>query len=481
MCYNCFGDNMKLNNLIETDLDIEVTGIKMNSSEIEKGNLFVCTDYGTTDRHNYIDDAIKRGCSCVLAAHSVGLKSVPIIIGKPNDQIASICSKFYEEPQKKMVMIGVTGTDGKTSTSTIIQTLIGKDKCGYIGTNGYSCSKFNKDTLNTTPDSVKLFGYLDEFIKAGCEYVSMEASSEALMKGRLNEIEYDCSILTNITSEHLNIHGNLENYVLSKCKLFEKTKKDGYCVLNKDDEHYKEVLKHCNGKVVTYGSTPNNDLYYYDIELNTTYTLFKFKYKDKEYQVNSPYPGLFNVYNLSAAILALLSMGYKFADIEENIKDIKVSGRLEMIDRGQDFYVMVDYAHTPNGITELLKYVKLLPTKRSIVVIGQAGERDPYKRKDVGEIVARNADHAIFCYEDPRSEDPKDIIDMMTTNIKDLHNYEVIIDRHDAIKQAIFMAEKDDIVMVLGKGNETYQKLKDKTIYFNDIEECINDLDLLMK
>ena len=182
--------------------------------------------------------------------------------------------------------------------------------------------------------------------------------------------------------------------------------------------------------------------------------------------------GLFNIYNLSAAILTLFALGYDFDYIESRIPLLKVSGRLEMIDMGQDFYVMVDYAHTPNGITKLLEYVRLLPIKRSIVVIGQAGERDPYKRKTVGEIVSKNCDLAIFTYEDPRSEDPRDIIEMMIENIKDRNNYEIIIDRSEAIKRAIDVAKPGDMVMVLGKGNETYEKLKDRVIYFNDIEEC---------
>ena len=170
--------------------------------------------------------------------------------------------------------------------------------------------------------------------------------------------------------------------------------------------------------------------------------------------------------------MTLFALGYDFDYIKNKIPLLHVSGRLELIDMGQDFYLMVDYAHTPNGITKLLEYVKLLPIKRRIVVIGQAGERDPYKRKEVGQIVSRNCDVAIFTYEDPRSENPMDIINMMTENIKDMNNYEIIIDRSKAIKRAIDIAKKDDMVMILGKGNETYEKLKDKTIYFNDIEEA---------
>lgn len=475
MLYNIrSGDNMKkLNELINTEYNVLIKGIKINSKEIEEGDLFICTDMGTLDRHDFIDDAISRGASAVIVKKDVGLKSVPIIkVENPNELLPIICSKFYDEPEKKLTMIGVTGTDGKTSVATMVQTLIGNEVCGYIGTNGYSCYKFNKDTNNTTPDSDKLYGYLDEFINADCKYCSMEVCSEALMRGRVSGISYDVSILTNITSEHLNIHGTLENYIEDKCKLFSQTKEDGFCILNKDDEHFIQAKEAAKGKVLTYGKDSDNDLYFKDIKLLPGRNLFTIVYKDKEYKIDSPMAGLFNIYNLSAAILTLFALGYTFEEIEKRIPLLKVSGRLELIDMGQDFYVMVDYAHTPNGITKLLEYVRLLPINRSIVVIGQAGERDPYKRKTVGEIVANNSDLAIFTYEDPRSEDPRDIIEMMIENIKDKDNYEIIIDRSKAIKRAIDVAKTGDMVMVLGKGNETYEKLKDRTIYFNDIEEC---------
>ena len=469
---------MKLKELIKCDYDIEIKGIKINSKEVEDGDLFVCVDIGTLDRHEFIDDAINRGCSAVIAKRDVGQKNVPIlVVSNPNEILNEMCAKIYDNPEKKLYMIGVTGTDGKTSVSTMIQTLIGNEECGYIGTNGYSCSKFNKSTNNTTPDATKLFGYLDEFVKSNCKYCSMEASSEALMRGRLKGIDYDISILTNITSEHLNSHGTIENYVKEKCKLFKQTKKDGYCILNKDDDHFDEVKKCCNGKVLTYGKSSDNDLYFKDVKLFPGKSIFKIVYKNNEYLVNSPMAAMFNVYNLSAAILTLFTLGYSFEHIESHLPLLHVSGRLEMIDEGQNFYVMVDYAHTTNGVGQLLNYAHTLDVNRVITVIGQAGERDAYKRKEVGEIVARNSDIAIFTYEDPRSEDPKDIINMMIENIKDLNNYEIIIDRSQAIKRAIDIAKEKDIVLILGKGNETYEKLKDKVIYFNDIEEAKKHLE----
>ena len=472
----------KLNELMDTKIDVNVSGIKINSKEIEKDDIFICTDMGTLDRHNFIDDAIEKGASAIIVKKDVGKKSVPVIkVDNPNDLLPLMCSKFYNEPEKKLTMIGVTGTDGKTSVSTMIQTLLGADICGYIGTNGYSCSKFNKDTNNTTPDSDKLYKYLDEFVNAGCKYASMEVCSEALMRGRVKNIEYDISILTNITSEHLNIHGSLENYVNDKCKLFSQTKKSGYCILNKDDEHFNQAKKASNGKVLTYGAGEDNDLYFKNIKLLPGRNLFTIVYKNKEYEIDSPMAGYFNIYNLSAAILALFALGYDFDYIKKSISKLYVSGRLELIDKGQDFYVMVDYAHTTNGVSKLLEYVKLLPINRSIVVIGQAGERDHSKRKYVGKVVSENCDIAIFTSEDPRSEDPKDIINDMIELIKDKKNYEIIIDRSKAIKRAIDIAKPKDMVMILGKGNETYQKLKDRTIHFNDIEEVKKYLDERIK
>lgn len=469
----------KLNELIDCDIDVEVNGIKINSRDVLVGDIFVCTDMGTQDRHLYIDDAIARGASCIIAKKDVGKKKVPVlVVDNPNDILPVLASKFYDEPEKKLKLIGVTGTDGKTSVATIMQTLISDEKCGYIGTNGCGCEKFNLETANSTPDSDKLYMYFDQFVKSGCEYCSMEVSSEALMRKRVKNLEYDISILTNITSEHLNIHGSLENYIASKCQLFKQTKKDGYCILNADDSNFDVVKKYANGNVLTYGQKENSDLYFFNINLLPKCTSFDFIYKDITYHVNSPYPGLFNVYNLSACILALFALGYNYGQIEERIPLIKVDGRLEMVDMGQDFYVMVDYAHTANGVKQLLNYAKVLPVNRRIVVTGQAGERDTSKRKYVGQEVVQGSDYVIFTYEDPRSEDPLDIINMMLENVKEYNNYEIVVDRALAIKRAIEIAETNDIVMILGKGNENYELLKDGPIHFNDIEEvkkCIQE------
>ena len=458
----------------EIDSEIEIKRIEINSKEIQNGDLFICTKGVTADRHDFIDEAIENGASAIVVSKDIKEKSVPIIkVEDTNKEFPYLCQRFYDYPDTKMKMIGVTGTDGKTTTTTIVQTLIGNDLCGYIGTNGRSCAKFTGDNPNTTPDPHNLYAYLDEFVGYGCKYTAMEASSEAFFRNRLIATTYDVSAMTNITSEHLNIHGSFENYVDCKLQLFRQTKKDGYSILNKDDKYYEITREACVANVLTYGVGEDNDLQIVDFKIYPTHTTIVFKYNGKEFNIDSPLLGDFNVYNLACAILITLALGFKLEDIVDRIKDIKVSGRLEMLDTNTPYYVMVDYAHTPNGIARLLNFVHTLDINRSIVVIGQAGERDYLKRPKVGNTVVENASYAIFTYEDPRSEDPKDICEDIIRELKETHNnYEIVIDRSEAIQKAIDIASDKDIVLILGKGNETYEKLKKETIYFNDIEEA---------
>ena len=454
--------------------DVEIKRVCINSKEIKSGDLFVCTMGVTADRHDFIPDAVKNGASAVVVSKDVGDVGVPVVkVSDTNKELPYLCQKFYDYPDKNLTMIGVTGTDGKTSTTTIIQTLIGSDLCGYIGTNGRSCAGFNRDNPNTTPDAQNLYMYLSEFVEYGCKYAAIETSSEAFFRGRLQAMEFDVSAYTNVTSEHLNIHGSFENYLKCKKMVFKQTKSDGYCILNHDDPYYEDMKSVCNGKILSYGKDESNDLQIVDYKVYPDHTDINFKYNGELISINSPLMGDFNVYNLACALLCCVGSGFEIKDIIKNIDKLKVSGRLELLKTDTPYYVMVDYAHTPNGITKLLNFVHTLNINRSIVVIGQAGERDPYKRPKVGNVVVENASYAIFCYEDPRSEDPVNICNDIISELKDTHsNYEIVIDRREAIEKAINMANDGDMVLILGKGNETYQKLKNETIYFNDIEEA---------
>ena len=467
----------KLSELFDCNYDVDVKGIKINSKEITPGDLFVCTKGVNADRHDFIPDAIKNGASAIVVSRDVDFDIPTIKVDDTNKILPTICSKFYDHPEKKLKIIGITGTDGKTSTATIIQTLIGDDICGYIGTNGRRCSKFDKEINNTTPDSDKLYEYFYDFVNAGCKYVVMEASSEAFFRNRLGGLSFDVGIITNITKEHLNIHKTFENYINCKCQLFKQVKENGISILNSDDSLFETVKESCHGDVYTYGKASNSTVKINNINILPNKTSINFSFENKDYLIESPLLGEFNVYNLCAGILCALKLGISEVEIEKRIKNVKVSGRLDIIPNfGQDFTIMIDYAHTPNGISNLLNFVHTLDIKRSIVVIGSAGERDFLKRPIMGKTVVDNASYAIFTYEDPRSEEPIDIINMMTSDIKDYNNYEIVIDRSEAIKKAINLAHKGDMVLILGKGNETYQKLKDKVIYFNDIEEATKHL-----
>jgi len=467
----------KLNELYpEIGSDTLIKAIKINSKECEEGDLFVCTKGVTADRHDYIDDALKHGASAVVVSRDVPSKGVPIIkVPDTNRELPYLCQKFYDYPDKKLHMIGVTGTDGKTSVATIIQTLIGSDLCGYVGTNGRSCAKFKGDSPNTTPDVHYMYPFLDEFVNYGCKYVALEASSEAFFRGRMLTYQFDISCYTNVTSEHLNIHGTFENYLESKLQLFKQTKKDGFCILNYDDPYFEQFKAASNGTVLTYGRNSLCDLEIVDFKLYPDYSDIIYKYKGEEIKIKSPLMGDFNVYNLACALLSVLALGFNLDKVLENIKTLKISGRLELLNTNTPYFVMVDYAHTPNGISKLLNFVHTLDINKSIVVIGQAGERDYLKRPKVGNVVVENASYAIFTYEDPRSEDPAKICEDIVKELKETHdNYEIVIDRREAINKAVALANVGDMVLILGKGNETYEKLKDETIYFNDIEEAYN-------
>lgn len=459
----------KLCDFFDTSHDVLIKDIKINSKEVEKGDLFLCVKGINCDRHDFISEAIENGASCIIGSRDIECPILYIKVPDCNKILTKLCQDFYDFKKDDLKIIGVTGTDGKTTTSTCIQTLIGKDKCGYIGTNGCSCQKFVKDSPNSTPDQTFLYKTFHEFKEAGCSYVVIEATSEGFFRNRLENLKFTVGGYTNVTWEHVNIHGSFENYLQSKTQLAKQT--TGNFIVNSDDPYSKEFIKN-NHQVLTYGLDKNNTIYIKDYIITPKYTDVTFIYNDLEYSFKSPLLGGFNVYNLACSFLICLSLGFDIDYLIERVLDIDVKGRLEMIELGQKFKVMVDYAHTPNGIKSLLDFVRILNLSRIIVVIGSAGERDYVKRPIMGKTVIENADYAIFTYEDPRSEEPLDIIKQMVKEIDDENKYEIVVDRSLAIKRAIDIANDNDIVLVLGKGNETYQKLKDKVIYFNDIIEC---------
>ncbi|MDO5438888.1 MAG: UDP-N-acetylmuramoyl-L-alanyl-D-glutamate--2,6-diaminopimelate ligase [Erysipelotrichaceae bacterium] len=449
--------------------DPEITGLKTNSREVEPGDLFLCISGMNADRHDYLPDAIAHGAAAAVISKDVECAIPTVRVEDVNKVADEIHDRFYDRPQDKLCLIGVTGTDGKTSTATLIQTFLGDENCGYIGTNGVSCRDYYQDNANTTPDRDYLLGYFRDFLDHGCRYVAMEASSEAFFYNRLRGLTFQAAAISNVTSEHLNTHKTLENYIACKQQLF--LQNAGPSILNKDDQHYSEFAAVAKN-VRTYGRDPENDLWIKDYKLSAVNTEITFVYEGKEYSFTSPLVGEFNVENLAEAMLTCLSIGIPFEQLLSKMEKLHVEGRMEAIDLGQDFQVIVDYAHTPNGIHKLMDFVKKLNGKRIITVSGQAGGRDAEKRKFVGEAIARNSDWCIWTLEDPRFEKVEDIAAMMCERIPDLHNYETVVDRYLAIEKAVFMAEKDDIILILGKGSEDSNVINGEDVPFPGDIRC---------
>lgn len=457
----------KLSELYPVDDDVEIYDIKINSKVIVPGDLFVATKGVVADRHDFIDEAIERGARAVVVSRDVGVKKVPIIkVDNTNDELSKLCSKFYDYPEKELFIIGVTGTNGKTTVAKILYDMLGEE-AAYIGSLGVIWKSNRESLVNTTPDSNLLFKYFRKFINDGCKYVVMEAASEAFFRKRLNNINFDISILTNITGDHLNIHKTMENYVECKSQLFSSTKPDGICILNKDDAYFEQMKNSAAGKVITYGKN-DADISIKNIVLDNQEIDVELNYDQLKQTFHVPLPGEYNGYNITACILTLLQLGYNTDEIRQRIKRIKViEGRNEFIDCGQNFKIVLDYAHTPDALRNILDYLNKIKQTKIITVTGSAGGREHEKRPLMGKVVLDMSDYVIFTMDDPRYEDPNDIIDDL---LKDSNktNYERIIDRKQAIYKAFDLAKKDDIVLVAGKARDNYMAIEDKYITYND-------------
>lgn len=458
----------KLSDLYKGYPDIYINDIKINSKEVEKDDIFVCIKGATTDRHDYVKDAINNGAAAIVASKKIEADIPVIYVKDTNKEFYKLAASFYDNPQEKLELISVTGTNGKTTTSRIIQDLIGKDKCGYIGTNGIIYNNFSTTSRNTTPDADKLYKYFDKFVKNNCKYATMEVSSEALFYGRVQNLQFKAAIFTNITEDHLNTHKTIRNYVACKQRLFSQVKEDGFSILNTDDKYFESTYKKAKGTILTYGKKKAT-LQIKEIKEYLHKTTITFKYKNKLHTINSPLLGEFNAYNLCAAILALLALNYDLKEITKNIKNIEVpKGRVEFLDFGQDFKILLDYAHTTDAFEKLYKLLDSIKKKKRIITVtGSAGGREHEKRKDMGKLILDKSDYVIFTMDDPRNEDVNEIIDELVSDTKNI-NYERVINRKKAIFKAFDLAGKNDIVLIAGKGNDNYMAIGNKYLPYND-------------
>ena len=460
----------KLNELYNCNYDCLVKDIKTNSKEIEKGDMFICIKGVNTDRHNYIQEAIEKGCSCLIVERGSDY-SVPFIKVKDSNKELGIISKKFYDYNGSLKMIGITGTDGKTTTSLTIKDML--VECGYIGTNGIKSNEFNLETNNTTPGLNLIYKYLKSFEEEKLKYVSMEVSSEGLLHNRVYGINFDIGVLTNTSEDHLNVHKTLSNYIESKIKLFKNIKESGWAILNKDDRFYDKFKENCNCNVFSYGKDKESDLVINSFVEKENGTDITFVYKNKLYEVKSILKGEYNVYNLMAAISVLLCLGFKVKDIIERVNYIKqVEGRCEIF-KIKDFKVVLDYAHTENGLRSILNYLNKIKKNKIITVTGSAGGREKEKRKGMGKVVQELSDLVIYTMDDPRYEKVIDIINDMKDENKD--NYIIIENREDAIKEAFSKASKNDIILIAGKGRDRYMAIEDKYLEYSDYD-VINSL-----
>lgn len=465
----------KLNELIPCNYDTLISSIEDDSRIKNDNYLFCCIKGLTVDGHDYVKSAIENGAVAILSEKDLDV-DVPVVkVKDTNKAMIDVLSRFYDEVDKKLKLIGVTGTDGKTTVASIIYQLLNlMDKAGYIGTNGIECEGYSQNNHLTTPFPRDLYMALDNFNKNGCNYVSMEVSSERLLTKRMDDMKFDIAIFTNLTKDHINNHKTYANYRECKGKLFGMVKNNGFAIINNDDENVSYYKKASNGTVITYGINSKADYKATDIIIAPKKLLFKLQTPDEaEYMVESPLSGKYNVYNLMAAIITCVSLGFNIQTIIDNIENLKpIKGRADVIDYNDKFKVLIDYAHTANALKNVLEFARVLSNGSVITVTGSAGGRDHVKRPEMGKIVTSLSDYVIFTMDDPRYEDPNDIIDEMISELDDnLYNYERVIDRPSAIKKALKIAKEGDIVVIAGRGNDTFIPIGDKVVRCNDYEE----------
>ena len=472
---------------IHGDSNIEITGIEHDSRKVEAGTLFVCIAGFHVDGHKFIPQAVEKGAKAILTTRKVEDVEVPegiavFQVPELKEALDAIVPFFHDYPAQKMRVIGITGTNGKTTTSYLIRAILREAgyKVGLIGTIQIMMEEEVFPIHNTTPDVVELQHTLAIMRDKGMDYVVMEVSSHALDQNRVAGIEFDTAVFSNLTQDHLDYHKTLENYKLAKARLFdllgqEGVKKNKTAVVNADDEAGATMLEHAHCRHLTYGIENAASLQAANVEVLASGASFTLQEAFLgEIHLNLHITGIFNVYNVMAAVGAAIAEKIDPAAIEAALaKFTSVPGRFELVKAGQDFSIIVDYAHTPDGVENVLNTARRIAKKKIIAVFGCGGDRDRTKRPIMGRLAAELADVVIATSDNPRSEDPAFILSEVEAGVKETigdKHHECIIDRREAIFRAVELAETDDIVIILGKGHEDYQILKDKTIHFDDKE-----------
>lgn len=466
---------------VKGNLDIDIKEIKSNSKDVKENDMFVAIKGFDVNGHEHISEAIKNGAKAILAQEDefdkINIKEIPddivLVLAKDTRYALAIAScNFYKNPSKKMKLIGVTGTKGKTTTTYMIRDILEKKgiKVGLIGTvASYVGDKKIANNENTTPESLKLQEIFSKMLEEKCEVVVMEVSSQSLKLDRVAGCDFDIGIFTNLAEDHISSkeHSDMEDYFNSKVKLFKMCKK-GF--INADDVYaitIPKLVPECN--YITYGIDNYCDILAKDITVTNQYVDFRVKIGEKNERIKVSIPGRFSVYNSLAAIAVSMQFGCNSDNIKEALENIRVPGRSELVDNKLGLTIMIDYAHTPESLEKILSSVKIYTKGRVISVFGCGGDRDKNKRPMMGEVSGRVADYTIITSDNPRTEDPETIVKEVEEGIKKTNGkYECIVDRVEAIKKAIKMANKKDIIVLAGKGHEQYQEINKKRYPFDE-------------
>ena len=467
--------------------DFDVKGIAYDSRKVCKGYIFVCIKGFETDGHKYVSGAIENGAEAIVAEEKLDGTDLPVFYYE-NTRIAlaELACKFYNYPSEKFDLIGVTGTNGKTTTTYLLKSIMETDgKCvGVIGTNQNIIGDkvlVTQTNIPTTPNSLELQQMFDEMARGGADCVIMEVSSHALDLGRVHGCSFTTGAFTNLTQDHLDFHKTMENYMNAKAKLFDIC---DHGAINIDDEYGKKILALNKCKdTLTYGVDNEADVRAENISINARGTDFDLIYLGQKYHTHIAIPGKFSVYNALTAATIALGMEIDAEAVIEGLERAHgVLGRVEVVPTDTDYTVIIDYAHTPDGLENIIKAVKEFATGRVITLFGCGGDRDNTKRAIMGEIAGKLSDFTIITSDNPRTEEPEKIVSQIEEGMKRTNGeYKIIVNRRDAIEWALGFAKKDDIIILAGKGQETYQIIGKEKHDFDERVVVYNSLNNLKK
>ena len=457
--------------------EVPVTGLSCDSRSAEPGNLFFALAGSRENGGSFVHAATERGAIGVVADQELEGLSIPLVrVPAAREAMADIANAFYNFPSSSLAVAGVTGTNGKTTTAWIIRHLcerVGR-ACGLIGTIEYVLPGIIEKASHTTPESLDLERLLAQMRDGGFRAASLEVSSHALVQQRVRGVEFDAAIFTNLTQDHLDYHGTMDEYFEAKSHFFTmlagQTRKKGRAIVNSDDRYGRRLLDRIGSHpVITYGQGSNCNFRASDIHYSSVGTVFRLDAKGRSYLVRTPLIGLFNVYNTLAAVAAVASMGLELRRVVAAAATIpQVPGRVQRVPGHRNFQAYVDYAHTPDALENILKVLRQLTPARLITVFGCGGDRDRSKRPLMAAAAEQYADRVIITSDNPRSEDPLAIIRDAETGLRG-SSHEVYVDRESAIRRAVELAGQNDIILVAGKGHENYQESAIGRTPFDDV------------